>query len=287
MPTSILLGNIEQVANRVYLYSHNHSDQEFTRTDQFGSERYIKELFDAAKECLAEIAKAQAAGVPESKTIGIKRQADDSIAQMSLAQIKALCQRALRLTGGDMGKGQAQAAAQYISIWLKLLNNGSIDKTQAEVATETGKTALAEIDEARANGLSDDERIEVFDRTMTVGEAREQIVYIQSEIGKINAKNIAEQEAKYAPFRAALTGDKLALYNSRMLHSGVYGAGGHLLKTPQEYAGSTVWCEWSVDRNTIVASWALGCWHFKGMTRVGNVVNRSGLGDTPPASAFR
>ncbi|HQU85897.1 MAG TPA: hypothetical protein PKY59_22415 [Pyrinomonadaceae bacterium] len=286
-PLSILLGNVEKSANTVYQFSHNSSDEELTDTDQLGSERYIKDLFDYSKECLADIDKAIAAGAAESKTVKIELRSDETKTSMSLAEIRALCKRMLKMTGAGVWKGQAEEAAQYISIWLQPLTDKAIDKTQASVADKNGKDALAKLDEARANGLSDDEELEVFDRTMTVSEAREQIVYIHDEIAKINAKFIADEKAQYAPFRAALSGDKLALYNSRMYMAGVYGAGGKLLKTPQEYANSALWCEWSVDRNSLVTTWEIGCWHFKGMTKVGNVVTRSGVGSTPPSSAFR
>ncbi|MBS1796539.1 MAG: hypothetical protein JSS81_22085 [Acidobacteria bacterium] len=286
-PISLLLGDVQKSADRVYQFSHDGSDEELTSTDQLGSERYIKDLFDYSKECLAAIDKAQAAGATDSRTVTLTRRDDESKFQMSLGEIRALCRRMIKMTGGGVWKGQATEAAQYISIWLKPLQDGSIDKTQAAVAAKNGKDALAKLDEARANGLADTEELEVFDQTMTVRDAREQIVYIQTEISKINDKFVAKEEALYAPFRAALSGDKLALYNSRMYMAGVYGAGGRLLKTPAEYAASPVWCEWSVDRNSLVTTWSLGCWHFKGMTRVGDVVNRSGVGSTPPSSAFR
>ncbi|MBS1796718.1 MAG: hypothetical protein JSS81_23000 [Acidobacteria bacterium] len=287
VPAGILLGDVERTANQVYRYSHNFADQEFTRTNQLGSESYVKLLFDGSKDCLAAIDKAVAAGVPETRTVNVKRQADNSNLPMSLAEIREMCRRVLKMTGGAMWKGQAAEAAQYISIWLKPLQDGSIDKTQAAVAAQNGKEALAKLDEARSGGLADTDELEVLGQTMTVRDAREQIVYIQTEISKINDKFVAEEEAKYAPFRAALTGDKLDLYNSRMKHSGVYGAGGRMLKTPAEYAASPVWCEWSVDRNSLITTWELGCWHFKGMTKVGAVVTRSGVGATPPSSAFR
>lgn len=285
-PQSILVSKITPIANNLYSFTHNLSDEEYIVSD-LSSENRKKQLFDTATEFLREVQKAMATGLAETKTISIKKESDNSTVQISITELKELANRVLKATGGSVAKESAEEAGQYISIWLKPLEEGKINGVQTEVATETGKTALAKLDEARKNGLADTEEISVMGQKMTVADVREQIIYIQSELSKINQKFIAEREAKLAPFRTVLSGDKLSIFNSRFSGTrGVYGVGGKLLRTPAEYASSPVWCEWSEDTNRIVKSWDVACWQFKGMTKVGGPNTKSGFG-TPPASAFR
>lgn len=285
-PQSILVSKITPIANNLYSFTHNLSDEEYIVSD-LSSENRKKQLFDTATEFLREVQKAMVAGLTETRTIAIKKESDNSTAQIPISELKELANRVLKATGGSVAKESAEEAGQYISIWLKPLEEGKINGVQAEVATETGKTALAKLDEARKNGLADTEEISVMGQKMTVADVREQIIYIQSELSKINQNFIAEREAKLAPFRAVLNGDKLSIFNSRFTGKrGVYGIGGKLLRTPAEYASSPVWCEWSEDTNRIVKSWDVACWQFKGMTKVGGPTTKSGFG-TPPASAFR
>ncbi|HRH43124.1 MAG TPA: hypothetical protein PKY82_15950 [Pyrinomonadaceae bacterium] len=286
-PQSLLIGKLTAVSNDVYNFTHNLSDEEYIVSD-LSSEERKQQLFDLAKNCLSEIQKVMAAGVPETKTIPIKKESDDSTYQMPISALKALCNRVLAVTGGSVWKSKAEEAAQFISVWQKPLEEGKVDKVQARIATQSGLQALSKLDEARNNGLKDTQELNISGQTLTVADVREQIVYLLTQLSKINDQYIAAEEARLAPFRNALSGDKLSLFNSRFTDEtvGVYGAGGHLLKTPAEYASSGVWCEWSVDNSRIVKSWNIACWQFKGMTKIGGPVTRSGFG-TPPASAFR
>jgi hypothetical protein len=206
---------------------------------------------------------------------------------MSLAQIRSLCQRMIKLTAGKMAKTHAQDAAEYIGIWSKLIQDNQLTEDQAPVAAANGKEALAKLDDARSAGLADTEQIEVYGgRTISVSDAREQIVYIQGESEKVANKNKATEEAQYQPFREVLTGDKLALYNERIKSYKLYGIGGRVLRTPQDYATSTLWCDSGVNRDGIVPIWEVACWHFRGMTKLGDVVTRSGEGESAPSSAY-
>jgi hypothetical protein len=84
-----------------------------------------------------------------------------------------------------------------------------------------------------------------------------------------------------------LGGDKLSLYNERLKKYKLYGAGGRVLNSPEDYRDSPLWCTTGVDREGIVPVWSVDCWHFRGMTMVGSVASRSGTGDEAPSSAFR
>jgi len=124
-------------------------------------------------------------------------------------------------------------------------------------------------------------------KTATIAELREMLPSFLGEADKAVDQAKAEEEAAYEPFRNALSRDKLALYNKRLKIYQVYGAGGRRLKTPEDYQTSPVWCTSGVNRNSIIPMWEVACWHFKGMDKVGDVVNKTGQGENAPASAFR
>lgn len=292
VPATVLLGNVERCANMVYLYSHNHADQEVNSLEGFYGEE-AKKLYESASECLTEINKATIAGIADTRTVNVRLRTlnytgnEPPAKQMSLADVKAMCQRLMRLTGGKFLKAKAEKAAQYPSIWMNHIANGTLNEVQAEVAAANGKDALALIDEAIAGGLSESETLQLSGRSLTVAEAREEIIYVKTGAEKVFQKNTAANEAKYEPFRKALSGDKLKLYNDRMKQLYVYSAGGRILTTPEQYASSTLWCRVAIDRTGISPRWDVTCWHFKGMILIGNPTTRTGWGDTPPTSAFR
>jgi hypothetical protein len=293
VPQSVLIGQIEESGNVVYSLSHDFSDKEKTNLNELTGNQY-QTLFEKANECVANIDKAVAAGAPDSKTVSIRLMTLNYVgntpptAQMSLSQLKFLCQRMISMTGGKMAKSEAEDAAQYVGIWLKLVQDGKLSQIQAPIAAENGKQALAKLDRARAAGLSDNEQIEVVGgRTISVSDAREQIVYLQGEAEKVANSNKAAEEAQYEPFRQVLSGDKLALYNGRLKIYSLYGAAGLRLKTPQDYAISPIWCESGVNRNGIMPMWEVSCWSFRGMAKIGGPVTRTGQGETAPSSAYR
>ena len=159
-------------------------------------------------------------------------------------------------------------------------------KEDGKLALENGKTCVDKIDEAISRGLAESTVVETPKGKMTITEARVMCTKVRDAGQKVFGDLTAAEEAKYEPFRQALTGDKLNLYNDRLKKYKLYGAGGKVLKTPEDYRESSVWCTTGVDRGGIVPVWSVDCWHFKGMTRVGSVESRTGSGDEAPSSAF-
>ena len=153
-------------------------------------------------------------------------------------------------------------------------------------ALEDGKKCIDKIDEALAKGLARSTEVETPKGKMTISEAREICVKARDAGQKVFGDLTAAEEAQYEPFRKILSGDKLNLYNERLKKYKLYGAEGKVLKTPEDYRDSNLWCTTGVNREGIVPVWSVDCWHFKGMTRVGSVENRTGTGDEAPSSAF-
>jgi hypothetical protein len=160
-------------------------------------------------------------------------------------------------------------------------------KEDGKLALENGKTCIDRIDEAVSKGLAELTVVETPKGKMTISEARAMCVKVRDAGQKVFGDLTVAEEAQYEPFRRILSGDKLNLYNDRLKKYKLYGAGGKVLKTPEQYRDSDLWCTTGVNREGIVPVWSVDCWHFKGMTKVGSVESRTGNGDEAPSSAFR
>ncbi len=159
-------------------------------------------------------------------------------------------------------------------------------KEDGKKALEDGKTCIDKIDEALSKGLAASTAVETPKGKMTISEAREMCIAVRDAGQKVFGDLSAAEEAQYEPFRKVLSGDKLNLYNDRLKKYKLYGAGGKVLKTPEAYRDSPLWCTTGVDREGVLPVWSVDCWHFKGMTKVGSVESRTGTGDEAPSSAF-
>lgn len=160
-------------------------------------------------------------------------------------------------------------------------------KEDGKLALEDGKVCIEKIDEALGRGLAGSTEVETYKGKMTITEAREMCVRVRDAGQKVFGDLTAAEEAQYEPFRKILSGDKLNLYNNRLKSYKLYGLGGKVLKTPEAYRDSPLWCTTGVDREGVVPVWSVDCWHFKGTIKVGSVESRTGTGDEAPSSAFR
>jgi hypothetical protein len=159
-------------------------------------------------------------------------------------------------------------------------------KEDGKKALADGKTCIDKIDEALSKGLAATTVVETPKGKMTISEARDMCVSVRDAGQKVFGDLTATEEAQYEPFRKVLSGDKMNLYNERLKKYKLYGAGGKVLKTPEDYRESPLWCTTGVDRDGVVPVWSVDCWHFKGMTKAGSVESRTGTGDQAPSSAF-
>ena len=159
-------------------------------------------------------------------------------------------------------------------------------KEDGKLALENGRSCIQKIDEAVSKGLPEATIVETPKGKMTITDARAMCVRVRDAGQKVFGDLTAAEESQYEPFRQALSGDKLSLYNDRLKKYKLYGAGGKVLKTPDDYRDANVWCTTGVNRDGIVPVWSVDCWHFRGMTKVGSVESRTGNGDEAPSSAF-
>jgi hypothetical protein len=179
-------------------------------------------------------------------------------------------------------------AISEASIWVGWKPDDSLyPKQDGKKALGDGKTCIEKIDEALSKGLTASTVVETQKGKMTITEAREMCVSVRDTGQKVFGDLTEAEEAQYEPFRKVLSGDKLGIYNDRLKKYKLYGEGGKVLKTPEAYRDSPLWCTTGVNREGIVPIWSVDCWHFKGMTRTGSVESRTGTGDEAPSSAFR
>ena len=272
VPVSVLLDNARQFANQVVNFDG----------DARISASFADDVFKNAKQASLAVDKAIAAGVPETRTITLNSGNSDK--PMTLAEIKTMCARIAKVAA----LSNADQAITNTSSWPKYIADGTIkEEMQAKGALETSKFCVAKVDEALANGVPDSTTIDVMGNKMTLAEGREMCVYVRDTAQAVVEKQTAAEEAQYEPFRKLLSEDKLRVYNNRLKRYKVYGAGGRVLRTPEDYRDSPLWCTSGVNRDGIVPVWSVDCWHFKGMSMVGSVTTRTGDGDEAPSSAFR
>ena len=194
---------------------------------------------------------------------------------------------AAAVTAQNLSKelGDAVNAASNFADWKP--EDSMYPKEDGKLALENGKACLEKIDEAVSKGLAESTVVETYKGKMTITEARAMCVKVRDAGQKVFGDLTTAEEAPYEPFRKILSGDKLSLYNDRLKKYKLYGAGGKVLKTPEAYRDSPLWCTTGVDREGVLPVWSVDCWHFKGMTKVGSVESRTGTGDEAPSSAFR
>ena len=165
-------------------------------------------------------------------------------------------------------------------------DDSTYPKEDGKKALEDGKNCVEKIDAALSKGLAGSTMVETHKGNMTITEARAMCVSVRDAGQKVFGDLTAEEEAQYEPFRKVLSGDKLSIYNERLKKYKLYGAGGKVLKTPEDYSVSALWCTTGVNRDPVVPVWSVDCWHFKGMAMVGSVTTKTGEGDEAPSSAF-
>ena len=271
-PVSVLLDNVRQFANSVLNYDG----------DAHISASFADEVFKHAKQTNVAIDKAIAAGVPATRTISLNTGNSDK--PMTLSEIKAMSERIARVAA----LSNAAQAIENSSSWPKYIADGTINQElQAKGALEASRFCVAKVDEAIANGVPDSTTVDAGAGKMTLAEGREMCVYVRDTAQKVVEKQTAAEEAQYEPFRKLLSGEKLRIYNDRLKRYKLYGSGGKVLRTPEDYRDSELWCTSGVNREGIVPIWSVDCWHFQGMAKTGSVTSKSGEGDQPPSAAFR
>ncbi len=170
---------------------------------------------------------------------------------------------------------------------LAAIESGRTSEAQLALATDGAKACVTAADMALAGGVPGAKAFEVAGQEMTLAEVKEKCAGASKAAEAIAAKVKAEEEAKFAPWTKALRDDKLKVFNDTYRKGmNVYGGGGRVLKSPEDFKGASAWFTYGVNRDGIQPRWSLDIYRWKGMKKAG-VSTKNGAGDEPPSSAFK
>jgi hypothetical protein len=289
---------LKKIANAIYTADNYKKPRE---------KRDVTTLRKAAADCLTGIDDAIALGVgldamvempgsnfPEARKIernGYPIWASPMSAARELckayAVIPDLAELELALQMSDIWLGKAPAIAERAAG-----KKGFDDEALAEADQMTLEAARCTetVDAALARGVPADAPIKLSRLgATTVGALGADLCAALAAAGEaIRAVEDRKLEARIAPYREALAGDKLATFLDRhMYFHTIYGKGGVELDTPAKLAKASAWFEvltWQDDLG--LTNWTVRKYTFK-KNKLKSVRDKNGCCDWPSSKRFR
>ena len=177
--------------------------------------------------------------------------------------------------------GSTFSNAKYRTATLE--SQGGKDSEFANVYLKDLEAALSE---TIAAGVPDSIIITTHkEQTYTLGEIKREVEQIAARQKTSGDQFKAAEEAKWRPFTSALKGDRLALFNKYKVGV-LYGVGGRLLDTPQEFQTTPMMATLTVDQSGVVNRWNMTIYRFRG-DKIISTQTKSGWGSDAPSSAYR
>jgi hypothetical protein len=193
---------------------------------------------------------------------------------------------------------QTSSAAGYAALWISHDKTQHADLQKLSLLNDLAMPAVTQCEKATAAALAGGAaskaavKFDVYQSQLTsplpLGEIQAKVCGPARKVveGALKKMQSADDE-KLAPFRKALSGDKLATWEKYCkTGASTYGKGGRELTTPAQFAKAPAWYWYTRDKSGIVPRWEVSGYRFKGMKKVGGVYKKSGTGNDPPASAF-
>jgi hypothetical protein len=209
----------------------------------------------------------------------------------------AITPRIARADADELIK-KTSSAAGYAALWISHAKTGHGDLKKLSLLNDLAMPAVNDCDKAtaaaKAGGVASTTPIkfDVYSSALTsplpLGEIQAKICTPARKVveAALKAMQSADDE-KLAPYRKALSGDKLALWEKYCkTGASTYGKGRRELTTPAQFAKAPAWYWYTRDNSGIVPRWEVTGYRFKGMKKVGGVYKKSGTGNDPPGSAF-
>jgi len=170
----------------------------------------------------------------------------------------------------------------YAMTWLGEAKNGELDS--ADMAVREAKSLQKTIAQVQQQNVPDDFLIPGSGQipAATIGEIKAKLAsYLnQADSSMTNARKI--DDAKWEPYTKFLTGDRLKYFNETYrIGTNVYGRGGKYLDTPEEFNTAPVMCTQTWGRSSLVETWKVTCYSFRGDRQVRGPRTRSGYGSAP------
>ena len=261
------------------------------------------------KACMAAVAKAKAANIPDTAEVHVGMvddlpgsRPDPTSGGFRYVPLRivnsAICTKAF-------AAGYLEKLFQISSAscnWLAKIKEGPSgayaddlkNPSFLAMGVSQGKECVAAVDAARKAGVADDTLVEVpcsglgLPNTITLAELETQVC--KASLGgmdQLKQADDAKTAAAYAPYLKALSGDRAKLFRGEGMlgNTYYYGAGKKRLKTPSAFKNARTWYWYSYDHDSIPQTWRVSGYKFSGDTKVGTY-SKSGNGPDAPASAF-
>jgi hypothetical protein len=192
----------------------------------------------------------------------------------------------------DLPPEQQEAFESLAQSYNTLMNTLELGEEGDEDARRHGEVSLRNLQEAirqaDAAGVPDSAGFTIggFPR-ITVAGVKAKVAEMAAATQQNVAAVRAADAAKRAPFAAALSGDKLRIFDEVFGVSLVCsGRNGRTLYTPQEYAASPIWAKTTYNGNVYPPTWTVTVYRFDGMRLVGTE-RKTGTGSGAPSSAYQ
>lgn len=253
---------------------------------------------DHAKLCLAQVKAAEDSGVKPHHRVAVGYEFPNATMVANpgrtpnyytpFSAIEPFCRAGL----GTILAAPVAKALEQADYWSVAADSAKDENDFFSTATAVESCRKA-VGDALSAGLDPQTVIKYSDKRVTLADAEAKVcTALEKKYTRIKAEIVAkaeaERQAKLAPYKAVLNGDKWKLYEKYGLDTWFQGRGGAKLKTPDQHKKAKKWFLSSVgrDRATGLKTWRLTIFVFRG-NKLRKTDVKNGRGDTPPSKAFR
>jgi hypothetical protein len=247
-----------------------------------------------ANACVAAVDAALAGGADAGDLVQVDGKVEGAVKEKNalgypvsmapLSSVRAFCEG---ITGHARAKDMSSSLALYDG-WLQKLSN---PKHNSPAEMNAGYLQVPKCEKAVDEALAASPPTTVVrlkKSTVTLGEAKVKICQaLQQQCDSMKAAFAAAREAKIAPFRAVLKGDRMKVFEAQdMAFESIYGPGGRQLHTPEEFAAAPTWYVVLSSDDGVFYRWTTRGFRFRGNNSAGPPVEKNGIGRNPPSAAY-
>lgn len=268
----------------------------YTNPLELGSDSRVDRAIAELDQCIAAVDAAKAAGhgddtevkVHDSKFYGGKGRMHKEPGHTEehfapLGEVRAACESMRAEAGVAMVR---RAADEAYDMEQQLRSKGQLDRGTAVVAKMQADTCNKAVETAEARDVPADTLVTTKYGEMQLDEVKDKgCTPIAALAEEASAAGQAAKDAKFAPWKEALSGDKIKTFlDKNMIHFRVRTRGGKELAKPADFARANLWFEGLNSDHP--RRWKLKRFQFSGDKLVSTKVI-TGAGHVPPASAYR
>jgi hypothetical protein len=267
------------------------------RLDQYYRDNEFDKYVARAKACVDAVRDALDAGVAESHSVKVIQDSDDipqtKKGYAALSDVKDYCgARYTRLRANRVRNG-LQPVSDSLHAYGEM---EELDDMDIIVLESPVKKCFAAIRWGHEHKLPADTVIDIKGARpmkVTFADANDQLCKLLDDTMREKseewaAAQKAAEEALLGPFRKALKGDKISIFESRyMVELDVYTKGAYAIEKPKEFAKASLWfIVLNREGDDGRTWWVLRRFAFKGNKLV-KESETTGLGDMPADKHFR